>query len=224
MSSLPSAARRLAHLVWHRRVRASLERTDACSLFGLDLLIAPGVLHPGHFASSRMLGRHLMSLDLRGRNLADLGTGSGILALLAARSGALVTALDVDQAAAACASLNARRNNLADRVNVVVSDVFDQLEPGRRFDLVVTNPPFYPRAAKGAADHAFAAGIGNGFFARLAESLPGRLAEGGALVMIQSSDADFEPIGRMFERRGFSARVVGEKRGFFETLTIREFK
>ena len=224
MSPLPSAARRLAHLVWHRRVRASLERTDACSLFGLDLLIAPGVLHPGHFASSRLLGRHLMGLDLRGKDLADLGTGSGILALLAARAGAVVTAIDVDPAAAACAALNARRNKLADRVNVVVSDVFDQVEPGRRFDLVVTNPPFYPRAAKRAADHAFAAGIGNGFFARLAESLPGRLAEGGALVMIQSSDADFEPIGRMFEERGFSSRVVGRRRGLFETLTIREFK
>jgi release factor glutamine methyltransferase len=224
MNPLPSAARRLVHLVWRRRVRASLERTDACSLFGLDLLIAPGVLHPRHFASSRVLGRYLMSLDLRGKHVADLGTGSGILALLAARSGALVTAIDVDPPAAACASLNARRNELEDRVNVVTSDVFDQLEPGRRFDLVVTNPPFYPRAAKSAADHAFAAGLGNGFFARLAASLRGRLVEGGALVMIQSSDADFGPIGRMFEERGFKSRVAGRRRGLFETLTLREFR
>ena len=82
----------------------------------------------------------------------------------------------------------------------------------------------YPRAAQSAADHALAAGIGNGFFARLAESLPGRLAEGGALVMIQSSDADFEPIGRMFGARGFLSRVIGRRRGVFETLTIREIK
>ncbi len=223
MITLPSAARRLAHLVWRRRVRASLERTDSCSLLGLDLLIAPGVLHPRHFASSQVLGRHLLGLDLRGKNLADVGTGSGILALLAARSGAVVTALDVDPVAVACASLNAGRNKLEDRVNVVASDVFDRAEPGRRFDLVVTNPPFYPRAARDAADHAFAAGVGNGFFAKLAESLPGRLVEGGALVMIQSSDADFEPIGRMFEERGYRSQVVGRRRGLFETLTIREF-
>ena len=224
MSPLASAARRLAHLVWRRLVRASLERTDACSLFGLDLLIAPGVLHPRHFSSSRFLGRYLMGLDLRGRELADLGTGSGFLALLAARSGARVAALDINPVAAECASVNARRNGLEDRVNVVASDVFDQVEPGRRFDLVVTNPPFYPRAATSAPDHAFAAGVGNGFFAKLAESLPGRLKDGGTLVMIQSSDADFEPIGRMFEGRGLEQRVVGERRGVFETLTIREFR
>ncbi len=165
-----------------------------------------------------------MSLDLRGRELADLGTGSGLLALLAARSGALVTAVDINPVAAECASGNARRNGLDGRVDVVASDVFDQVDPGRRFDLVVTNPPFYPRAATSGADHAFAAGIGNGFFEKLAESLPGRLKDGGALLMIQSSDADFEPISRMFEGRGFSARVVGESRGFFETLTIREFR
>lgn len=224
MIPLLSPVRRLAHLVWLRGVRASLERSDVCTLFGLDLLIAPGVLHPRHFASSRVMGEHLMSRDLDRKALADLGTGSGILALLAARSGAAVTAVDIDPLAVECASGNVRRNGREGQVRVVTSDVFDQVEPGRRFDLVVTNPPFYPRDAARPTDRAFAAGEGNRFFAKLAESLPGRLREGGALVMIQSSDADFEPITRMIEARGLSGRVVGERRGFFETLTIREFR
>ncbi|MBX7183870.1 MAG: 50S ribosomal protein L11 methyltransferase, partial [Vicinamibacteria bacterium] len=110
-----AAVRRAAHLVWRRRVRASLERPDACSLFGLDLVIEPGVLHPRHFASSRLLARHVLSLDLPDREIADVGTGSGLLALLAARSGARALALDINPEAVGCASRNARRNGLAER-------------------------------------------------------------------------------------------------------------
>lgn len=224
MNPIAAAARRLAHLVWYRHARAAFERTDACSLLGLELLIAPGVLHPRHFLSSRVMARQVMEVDLRDKAVADIGTGSGILALLAARSGARVTAVDINPVAVECAAENARRNGLADRVTVVSSDLFDQVRPGLRFDLVITNPPFYSRASTSIPDRALAAEIGNGFYSRLAERLPGRLAENGALMMIQSSDADFEPIARMFEARGMQGRVIRRRRGIFETLTIREFK
>ena len=224
MNPLVAAVRRLAYLVWYRRAKTSLERADACSLFGLDLLVAPGVLHPRHFISSQLLARQVLALNLDGKTVADIGTGSGILGLLAARSGASVTAVDLNPAAVACATWNAKRNGLADRVTVIESDVFENVPREARFDVVITNPPFYPRAADSLPDRAFAAGVGNGFFAKLAESLPGRLKKGGALLMIHSSDADFLPIGRMFEGRGMSGRIVSERRGFFETLTIREFR
>jgi release factor glutamine methyltransferase len=224
MNPLVAALRRLAYRIWYRRVQASLERADPCSLFGLDLLVAPRVLHPRHFISSQLLARQVLMLDLDGKTVADIGTGSGILGLLAARSGAMVTAVDLNPAAVACATGNAQRNGLADRVSTIESDVFERVPAEARFDFVITNPPFYPRKAESLPDHAFAAGVGNGFFAKLAESLPGRLAKGGALLMIQSSDTDCGPIGRMFEGRGMSGRVVSERRGCFETLTIREFR
>lgn len=223
MNRFAAAARRLAYLVWHRFARDHLERPDTCSLFGLDLLIAPRVLHPRHFASSRLLARHVMAVDLRDKTVADIGTGSGILALLAARSGAWVTAVDVNLVAVECASGNALRNGLADRVTIMASDVFDQVPAGSQFDLVITNPPFYPRTAESVPDRAFAAGAGNLFFTKLAEGLPRRLKKDGALVMIHSSDADFQPIALMFEERGMRGRVVSHRRGLFETLTIREF-
>jgi HemK-related putative methylase len=192
-------------------------------MFGLDLVIEPGVLHPGHFISSRVLAEHLLSLDLRGLEVADVGTGSGILALLAARSGASVVAVDLNPAALACASSNARRNGLADRVSVIESDVFTGLPAETRFDLVITNPPFYPRAAESPGDRAFSAGVGNAFFVTLAEGVPERLRPGGRLLMIQSSDADFSPIARLLEAKGLNTRIVLERRGLFETLTVREF-
>lgn len=223
MNPVIAVARRLAHLAWYQHARPALERTDACSIFGLDLVIEPGVLHPRHFASSRFLGEYLKGLSPGGREVADLGTGSGLLALLAARAGASVTAIDISPVAIACATGNARRNGLGDRVRVIASDVFDDAPAEARFDLVITNPPFYPRDARTPADRAFAAGAGHGFFAKLADGLPGRLKPGGSLAMIQSSDTDFAPIARLLEARGMKGRIVRERRGLFETLTIREF-
>ena len=224
MNPLVAATRRIAHILWHLRVRASLNREDAFGGFGLDLVIAPGVLHPRHFASSRLLAEYLATLDLHGKKVADIGTGSGLLALLAARAGATVTAIDISPAAVGCAADNARRNALVERIDVIESDVFDRVPTALRFDVVVTNPPFYSREAANSSDHSFATGADNGFFAKLAESLPGRVAKGGVAVMIQSSDADFAPIARMFAAMGFEGRVVRERRGLFETLTIREFR
>lgn len=223
MKSLVAAARRLAYLIWRARVDASLSRADACRLFDLDMVIEPGVLHPAHFASSRLLGSHLNRLSLEGLSVADMGTGSGLLALIAARAGAAVTALDVSSVAVACAAANALRNGLAERLSVFESDVWSAIPVERTFDLVISNPPFYPREARGDSDHAFAAGEHHAFFDKLAQGLPTRLRDGGSLLLVHSSDTDFTPIARILEARGLRGKVVLHKRGLFETLTVRRF-
>ncbi len=224
MNSLSSAVRRFAYRIWRRQIRATLDRPDTFTLFGLDLVVTPGVLHPRHFASSQLMARHLMSLDLRDKAAADIGTGSGLLGLLAARGGAVVTASDINPAAVECAKANALRNGLGGRISVLASDVLDGLPADLQFDVMVTNPPFYPRSPENMPDHAFAAGVDNRFFTKLAEGLRGRMTRNGALLLIHSSDADFAPVSRMLRAQGMSERTVGEKKGFFETLTIKEFR
>jgi|CXWL01.1.fsa_nt_gi release factor glutamine methyltransferase len=224
MNPFASAARRVAHMVWSRRVRASFNRPDACRLLGSDLVIVPGVLHPLHFASSQWLAAHLSTLDLRGLRVADVGTGSGLLALVAARAGAKVTAIDINPVAVRCAKANAERNGLGPLVEVIESDVFAEVPPQATFDLVITNPPFFPREHRGAADQAFAAGANGEFFRRLAESVPGRLTTGGALLLVHSSDADFSEARGLLEQSGLHPRVEAERRGIFETLTIVRFR
>lgn len=78
---------------------------------------------------------------------ADVGTGAGCLAILLARRfpRAQVDATDVSAAALAVARLNVEQHDLADRVTLYRSDVFDAL-PHARYDVIVCNPPYEPSA------------------------------------------------------------------------------
>jgi release factor glutamine methyltransferase len=88
-----------------------------------------------------LLARHL---PLRaGDRILDLGTGAGLLAVLAARRGHDVVATDIVPACCDCVRLNAVLNGVADRLEVRAGDLYAPVA-GDRFDLVATNPPQMP--------------------------------------------------------------------------------
>lgn len=223
MNSLVASVRAIVHRVWRFRVRVPLNGLDERVVMGVPLAVRPGVLHPALFASSRFLGDVIRSFDLREMRVADVGTGSGFLAVIAARAGAAVTAIDISPAAAECARANVARNAMEDRVSVVESDLFDGVSPDLRFDYVISNPPFYLRDPVNDADRAFAAGARNEFFRKLSAQIRVRLSPGGKLVLVHSSDADFDAIRGMLTEGGLRERSSRTKRTLFETLTIREF-
>jgi ribosomal protein L3 glutamine methyltransferase len=78
---------------------------------------------------------------------ADVGTGSGCLAILLAHRfpRAQVDAIDVSAAALTVARINVKQHDLAGRVTLYRSDVFDAVPPGR-YDVIVCNPPYEPSA------------------------------------------------------------------------------
>lgn len=86
--------------------------------------------------------------------IADVGTGSGILAICAAKHlpQANVTAIDISQAALAIAKQNAAALGVADRVALVESDLFAALPEVAMFDFVLSNPPYVSESEFAALD------------------------------------------------------------------------
>ncbi len=80
-------------------------------------------------------------------NVLDLCTGSGCLAILAAMAypNAAVDAVDLSKEALEVAKLNVADHDMADRVRLLAGDLFQPVA-GRRYDLIVANPPYVAKA------------------------------------------------------------------------------
>ena len=119
------------------------------------------------------------------RRMLDVGTGTGLIALmLAQRSAARITAVDVDAECATQAAENFAASPWADRLDAVAVAV-QRYDPVERFDLIVSNPPYYvdsllsPDEGRNTARHA--AGLP---FGELAAAVVRLLAPGGRFALV----------------------------------------
>lgn len=132
----------------------------------------------------------MRELDLaRGADVADVFTGTGVLALAAWRAGARsVSAVDISRRACVNARINAALNRAPVRVHR--GDLFEPLR-GRRFELIVANPPYVPGAnpedARGAARAWEGGGDGRALVDRFCAEAPAHLRPGGSVLVVHSS-------------------------------------
>jgi len=210
--------RRLLHPLWFRYISRSAGLTTT-SVEGFELQILPSVFHPKYSGSSVIFARFISKLALNGKTLLEMGCGSGIVALCAARAGALVVAVDINPDAVECTRRNAERAGL--RLDVRQSDVYDRVP--ERFDVIAWNPPFFPGTPKDPAGAAFYAGDHYQALDKFAAGARAHLNPGGRIYTILSSDADLEALKGLFERHALTWRVAAlEKWLFGERMLIIE--
>src|SRR5580700_1512505 len=220
-SRLRRAFRSSVHYLSHRFI---LDRRSTRSVraAGFRLAIYPSVFHPKLFLTSEFFARFLSTIDLEGKHVADVGTGSGILALAAARAGATVVALDINPMAVNAAADNARANGLGDRVTAVRSDLLSALAPGFQFDVIISNPPFFSGEPRDIADRAWVAGPGYRDIMSLFEQAHRRLKPSGTMYVLLSSDSDLHFLGKLIAKAGFRARIAAEFSIMIESMIIYE--
>jgi release factor glutamine methyltransferase len=76
-----------------------LSRIRNYSYGDIQLQIAPQVFHPGFFSSTRLLLNYISALPLKGKKFLELGAGSGLISIYAAKNKAHVTATDINPVA-----------------------------------------------------------------------------------------------------------------------------
>jgi len=118
--------------------------------WGLDFEVTPAVLIPRP-ETEHVIEVTLDRLGAERKNaplqIADIGTGSGCIAIALAHEfpQAEIIATDFSCTALEVARCNAARNNVADRIRFIESNLFEALREGSpKFDVIVSNPPYIP--------------------------------------------------------------------------------
>jgi release factor glutamine methyltransferase len=168
------------------------------------------------------------NLDLhKGERVLELGTGCGLLAILAAKVGVQVVATDINPAALECARANAVKHRVEDLINFRSGDLFEPVV-GERFDLVIFNPPYLPvepeEALCGPLDRAWEAGLdGCRIIDRFLRELPNHLMPNGRVLFVQSSLANISKTLRVLEISGFKVNILHKKLPFEELSLLHYF-
>jgi len=201
-TSFESAPHESARTAFRELVRRRAEGEPVAYLVGkrefysLSFQVTPDVLIPRPETELLVVALLDLAKPLSGRTPAvcDVGTGSGVLAVCAAKHlDCRVTAVDVSPAALAVARANAEAHGVADRIEFLSGDLLAAVPPAARFDFVLSNPPYvstaeFARLAPTVRDFeprlALEAGAkGTEVIARLIPQAAERLVPGGHLLL-----------------------------------------
>jgi len=184
---------------------------------GMPFVVTPSVFNPkvprtGEFLASQIDSR----LVQRDWEVLDMGTGSGVCAVFAAKHARHVVAVDINAAAVRCAGINALLNHLEHKIDVRHGDLFAPVSE-ERFDLILFNPPFVQGAPQNDRDRAWRS---NDVAERFAAGLGAHLKPGGFALVLLSTFGDGHIYLEEFHKQGFEISVLAERRFVNERLTI----
>jgi SAM-dependent methyltransferase len=211
----------------HRRL--VLERVD-----GIPIVVLPDVFNPVLFRTGAFLARNLEAPSSSerahqvespspsgggqggGLRALDVGTGSGIGAIFAARRGYDVIGVDRNPEAVRCARINVLLNNLEGRIDIRHGDLFTPVA-GAEFDLVLFNPPFYRGVPTDPMDQAWR---GTDVIERFAAGLTRALRPIGEARVVLSTDGEWRTMLSALDGAGFDTRPVASKDFGNEIITV----
>jgi release factor glutamine methyltransferase len=184
---------------------------------GVPILVIPSVFNPkvprtGAFLAAQLDARQVPA----DAEVLDIGTGSGVCAIFAARHARRVVAADINPAAVRCADINAHLNNLEHRIQVRHGDLFAPVA-GERFDLIIFNPPFLRGVPRNDRDRAWRS---PDVAERFAAGLRAHLKPRGAALVVLSTFGNAQVFLEQVRQQGFAISVLAERRFVNERLAV----
>ena len=186
-------------------------QTEFC---GLTFKVTPEVLIPRPETEELVCRIIAENKNRSGLSVLDIGTGSGAIAVTLAKElpDAHVTALDVSEGALSVASGNAERNGVS--VNFLKFDILATAPLPKRYDLIVSNPPYVPKRDRegmhrNVRDHepALALFVPDDrpllFYEAIAEKAAATLHPGGRLYL-ETYEAYHQELKQLLEDKGLT--------------------
>ncbi|ASJ06435.1 HemK2/MTQ2 family protein methyltransferase [Thermococcus pacificus] len=182
--------------------------------YGLNIKLHPQVYEPAE--DTFLLAENLAVRE--GDTALDMGTGTGLIALLMARRAKFVLGVDVNPIAVELARENARLNGIQN-VEFFLSDLFENVSG--RFDVITFNAPYLPGEPEEPIDLALVGGeTGREVLDRFIKEVPDYLKPGGIVQVVQSSITGVEETLKRLEKVGLTARVAAKRHIFFEDILL----
>lgn len=144
------------------------------------------------------------------QRVLDIGTGTGVIALMLAQrfKTAAVDAVEIDPQAAAAAARNCRGSAFADRMEVFPT-AFERFDPGLKYDLIVSNPPYFINDLRNAEKRKeLARHTDMSFFDLLLRKCAGMMSAAGRLWLILPVKLAQEVVVNAVLQRLFPVRTI----------------
>jgi len=169
---------------------------------------------------------YLLACNIEVNRLCDvleIGTGTGIIAIIAAKKANKVTATDINPHAIDCAVKNLITNKTYN-VELRKGDLFEPVEGGK-FDLILFNTPYLPSNEEEQIDDELDAAWNGGLngrdvIDRFIDDVKDYLKPDGKVQLVQSSLSDNERTLTKLQELGFEASVTARKKVFFEEIVV----
>ncbi|MFH0713649.1 MAG: HemK2/MTQ2 family protein methyltransferase [Candidatus Micrarchaeota archaeon] len=192
---------------------------------GVILTIQPTVYLPRE--DSFLLAKAVQQLATG--TVLDIGTGSGIQAIVAAQKQEVtsVTAVDLSKKALSCAEKNVEQNHVAtNKIKFINSNLFQKVNSKQKFDTIIFNPPYVPvekseiRDEESMAWHGGA--TGREILDKFLVQFPKFLAPNGKLLLLQSSLNNVDKTKEILQKLGFNCKEISSQAFFFERIYVHK--
>jgi len=156
----------------------------------------------------------------------DMGTGCGILAVLAAKKTKKVVAIDINPQAIKYAKKNAEINGVRTQIDHRIGDLFQSIKKTEFFSLILFNSPYLPSEPyeeKSLIGKAWAGGPnGRQVIDRFIADAPKFLVAGGRILLVQSSLSNISRTLEKFNEMNLMASVIAQVKVPFEIIALIE--